>query len=379
MNAMTSEASLASPGHPVPRAIMLVGPLPPPAGGMANQTQQLAALLRDEGCEVTVVRTNADYRSRLIARMRGVRAVSRLLPFVGELWQAAGRAELAHVMANSGWAWHLFAAPAIWIAALRGVPVVINYRGGDAERFFSREMTLVRPTAARAASLVVPSGFLSAVFSRFGLSTTIVPNIVDLALFSPAEALPRTPHLLITRNLEAIYDIATAIKAFSRFREAFPGAVLTIAGEGPERASLEALASELGVADATKLIGRRANAELPALYRSASALVNPSRVDNMPVSVLEALASGVPVVSTDVGGVPFLVSHERDALLVPAADPQAMADALARLHREPALAERLRLAGIENAKRYAWPRVRPLLFAAYAGARGSTSRLATTP
>jgi len=375
----TPEASHAQTDQPIPRAIVLVGPLPPPAGGMANQTQQLAALLRREGCDVTVVRNNADYRPRWIARYRGVRALFRLLPFVTQVWRAAAKADLAHVMANSGWAWHLFAAPAIWTCVLRGVPVVVNYRGGDAERFLRREIRLVRPTAARAASIIVPSGFLGEVFSRFGLPTTIVPNIVDLGLFRPADELPRTPHLVVTRNLEAIYDIATAIRAFARFRDAFPEAVMTIAGEGPERQLLEALAVELRVADATKFIGRRANAELPALYRSASALVNPSRVDNMPVSVLEALASGVPVVSTDVGGVPYLVAHERDALLVPPGNSEAMAAALLRLHREPGLADRLLAAGFENAKRYAWPRVRPFLFAAYAAASGTQPRLATTP
>ena len=105
---------------------------------MANQTRQLARLLEAEGCSVTVVRTNAPYRPAWIGRVRGVRALFRLVPYIISLWRAMrGQSDLAHVMANSGWAWHLFAAPAIRIAALRGVPVVVNYRGGEAAPFLA--------------------------------------------------------------------------------------------------------------------------------------------------------------------------------------------------------------------------------------------------
>jgi glycosyltransferase involved in cell wall biosynthesis len=367
----TTACQLRAADPAQPRSVLLVGPLPPPSGGMANQTRQLAALLVQEGFEVEVVRNNDDYRPRWIERLRGVRALFRLAPYLAGLWRGAGRADVVHVMANSGWAWHLFAAPAIWIAHLRGVPAVVNYRGGDAERFLAGEAWLIRPTTARAALIVVPSGFLAGVFAKFGIATTIVPNIVDLDAFAPAPALPARPHLVVTRNLEPIYDVATALRAFARFRQRFPEARLSIAGEGPERASLEALARGLRVDAATVFTGRLDNADLPVLYRSASALCNPSRVDNTPISVLEALASGVPVVSTGVGGVPFLVSHDRDALLVPAGDPEAMAAALVRVHTEPGLAARLRDAGQDSVRRFAWQRVRPELLAAYAQARGA--------
>ena len=100
--------------------IALVGPLPPPAGGMANQTRQLAELLRGEGAQVEVVQVNAPYRPAWAEKLKGARALFRLVPYLLRLWQAAGQANLVHVMANSGWSWHLFAAPAVWIATLRG-------------------------------------------------------------------------------------------------------------------------------------------------------------------------------------------------------------------------------------------------------------------
>ena len=120
----------AGPGWP---RVCIVGPLPPPSGGMANQCEQLQRLLREEGVDVVFVRTNAPYRPHWVGGVPVLRAGFRLLPYLWSLWRGVGRAEVVHLFANSGWAWHLLAAPAIAIAGLRGVPVIVNYRGGQAD------------------------------------------------------------------------------------------------------------------------------------------------------------------------------------------------------------------------------------------------------
>ncbi len=348
--------------------IALVGPLPPPAGGMANQTRQLAELLRGEGAEVEVVQVNAPYRPAWVAGLRGLRALFRLLPYVAALWRACGRAQLVHVMANSGWSWHLFAAPAVWIGALRGVPVVVNYRGGDAGSFLARAAVRVRPTMRRAAALVLPSGFLLEVFARHGMAGRIVPNIVNLARFHPDPARAaggQAPHLVVTRNLEPIYGIDTVLQAFARVHARYPGARLSVAGSGPQEAALRALADRLGIAAAVCFTGRLDPDGIAALYRDADLMLNASIVDNMPNAVLEALASGVPVVSTRVGGVPYMVEHGRTALLVPAGEDKALADAALRVLDDPVLRDRLVGAGLEEVARYRWEAVRGELAAAY--------------
>ncbi|MEO6065615.1 MAG: glycosyltransferase family 4 protein, partial [Lysobacterales bacterium] len=329
-DAPVTTMSIAMPG-----AVLLVGPLPPPSGGMANQTMQLASLLGREDCQVTVVRTNAPYRPRWVGNLRGVRALLRLLPYLWRLWRGARHADVAHIMANSGWAWHLFAAPAVWIAWASGLPVVLNYRGGDASAFFDRHFRCVRPTLSRVARVVVPSGFLAEVFQRYGIATTIVPNIVNLEAFYPALTVPLSPHVIVTRNLEAIYDVGTAIRAFALVSERFPAARMTVAGSGPALKGLQLLAAGLRVNDRVTFAGPIDNAKLPDLYRSASIVVNASLVDNMPISLLEAMASGVPIVSTRVGGIPHLVEDGVTALLVEAGDAPAMAAAISSLVGDP--------------------------------------------
>ena len=168
--------------------IGLIGPLPPPSGGMANQTRQLGELLAAAGAQVTTVQVNAPYRPSWIGRVPLARSVFRLLPYLSALWRAAGKSDVFHVMANSGWSWHLFAAPAVWVARSRGVAVVVNYRGGEAAEFLQGSAALVRFTMRRVAALVVPSGFLQGVFQRFGMQAEIVPNIIDLSRFAPREA-----------------------------------------------------------------------------------------------------------------------------------------------------------------------------------------------
>jgi glycosyltransferase involved in cell wall biosynthesis len=337
---------------------------------MANQTRQLCELLEREGAKVTAIAVNAPHRPRWIGRIRGVRALFRLVPYVGRVWRIAGDVDCFHVMANSGWSWHLFAAPAVWIGSLRGVPTVVNYRGGEAETFLARCGTIVPRTLQRAAALVVPSGFLQQIFARRGLASLIVPNIIDTEWFHPPQPAqrPALPHLVVARNLEAIYDIGTALRAFAIVHASVPAARLTVAGEGPERRALTLLTADLGITGAVDFCGSLDRTQMASLYRSASVAVNPSRVDNMPNSVLEAMASGVPVVSTRVGGVPFIVRDGVTGLLVPAGDHARMARAILTLLDDAAAAECLRQAALGEIQQYTWPRVREQWAAVYEAA-----------
>ena len=337
----------------------LVGPLPPPSGGMANQTRQLAELLAAEGVHVTLVQSNAAYRPAWAAKLTGIRALFRLLPYALSLWRCAGEAQLFHVMANSGWSWHLFAAPAVWIARMRGVPVIVNYRGGEAAAFLERSAHWVRWSLHAASVLAVPSGFLRDVFGRFRIDAEVLPNIVDTSRFRfMARGRHDAPHLVVTRNLEAIYDIPTALRAFATVHKSFPLARLSVAGDGPELQRLTATVDALGITAAVRFTGPLDREQIATLYREADILVNPSRVDNMPNSVLEALACGLPVVSTRVGGVPYLVRDGVSALLVDAGDAEAMAEAVLRILRDAGLAERLVTTGVAEAQQYTWARVR---------------------
>ena len=360
------------PSVPVWPRLCIVGPLPPPSGGMANQCEQLLRLLRADAASVELVCTNSPYRPAWLGRLPMVRALARLLPYLLALWQAAGRAQVMHVLANSGWAWHLFAAPALWVARLRGTPVIVNYRGGHAETFFAKAPGHVLRALAGARLRVTPSRYLERVFAGHGLSAQVIPNIIDLSRFTrrAPRAFGDAPHLVVARNLEPIYDMPTALRAMVLVRRRYPQARLTMAGSGPELSALQALSMSLGLATCVQFAGRIDNAQMPALYASADLALNPSTVDNMPNSLLEAFASGVPLVSTDAGGIPDIARHGVDAWLVPVGDAQAMADAACSLLGDSALAGRMTDAAHHAVQTYAWPAVKRQWLQAYRLAAG---------
>ncbi len=313
----------------------LIGPLPPPYGGMANQLVQLCNLLEKEGLEVSVVQANAPCKPAFLRNVKGIRALFRLFPYLFKLWSVAGTVDLFHVFANSGLSWFLFAAPAIHIARVRKTPVIVNYRGGEAETFFDKYFTLVRLTLKFSDLVIVPSAFLQSVFSKYKWNAEIVPNIVNLERFKPADRkLDRNrPKILVARNLEPLYDNLTALKAFHHLIGAYPAAEMVVAGSGPELKILQDFADSAGIADRVRFTGRVENEKMAALYQQADITLNPSLADNMPNSILESLASGVPVVTTDVGGIPYLVRDNITSLFVKPGDHAGMCAAMSRLLR----------------------------------------------
>ena len=347
--------------------VCIVGPLPPQSGGMANQCEQLVRLLRRDGISVELVRTNPPYRPAWVGRVPGLRAGFRLVPYWLRLWRATGRSQVMHVFANSGWAWHLFATPALLAARLRCTAVIVNYRGGYADSFLARAPGHVLRSLRRATLRVTPSPFLQRVFAKYGLEAEVVPNIIDLTRFEPVP--PRdfgsAPRIVVARNLELIYDIATAVQALVHVRRRFADATLIVAGSGPELEPLQSLVTKLGLRGAVSFTGRVENSAMPKFYAFADCVVNPSTVDNMPISLLEAFASGLPVVSTDAGGIPDMLSHGVSGLLVPVGDAPAMAREICRVLEDRSLAARLARAGRAEAEKYAWPRVKALWLDAY--------------
>lgn len=327
-----------------PLTVTLVGPIPPPAGGMAMQTAQLLRLLTEiPGLNVKLVAVNPPYRPRWVGKVPLLRALFRLLPYFWQLHNAFKHSNVVHLMANSGWAWHLFAAPAIWLAHFHKVPVIVNYRGGLAADFLAQQQRWVLPTLRKATTIVTPSRFLQSVFEQYQLRCVIIPNIVDTSIFSGdiKTSLSSAPHLVVTRNLEAIYDIGTAIRAFAFISKQLPQARLSIAGSGPELANLQQLVSQLQLTASVSFCGKLDRQQMAALYAEADIMLNPSTADNMPNSLLEAMAARVLVVSTNVGGIPWMVDDGKDALLVPPGAPEQLAAAALNLITQPELAAQL--------------------------------------
>ena len=274
------------------------------------------------------------------------------------------RADVVHVFSASYASFLLAPLPAIVIAKLLGRPVILNYHSGEAPDHLRRS-ALARRVMRKWVDLnVVPSAFLRDVLRSFGIPSRTVPNTMDPLQFPYRVRDPLRPWILSTRNFEPIYNVEAVLRAFARVQARRPDAMLTLVGTGSQESALRALAAKLQLRHVT-FAGRVPPAAISRYYDAADIYVQTPATDNMPLSMLEAFASGLPVVSTDVGGVPAILTHGTHGLLAPPDDDAAVAMHVMALLESPAYARRLAAAARETCAGYEWPVARDGWLAAY--------------
>ena len=336
--------------------VCLVAPSLDILGGQAVQASRLFRSLQDvPSVVVDILPINPRLPGvlRLLQRVRYLRTVVTSVRYAWTLITRLARYDIVHVFSASYFSFLLAPTPALLVGRWYGKRVVLNYRSGEAEDHLRRWGRSVLAILRRADVLVVPSGYLVEVFRRVGLGARVVGNIVDLRQFAFRERKSLRPIFLSNRNLEVHYNVACVLRAFARIQRRRPEARLIVAGDGSQRGALLRLASELGLQN-VEFVGRVTPARMPALYDTADVYLNAPDVDNMPASILEAFASGLPVVTTDAGGIPHIVRHDETGLIVPRGDHDAMAAAALRLLDDPVGAYRLTCRALDECRlRYA--------------------------
>lgn len=287
-----------------------------------------------------------------LLRIKYARTVITQLLYLPLLFRELRRADVVHVFSASYASFLLAPLPAILVAKLYGRPVVLNYRSGEAPDHLRRS-AVARWALRRVDLNVVPSSFLRDVFATFDISSRIVANVCDLARFRYRERVPLRPRILSTRNFEPLYNVACTLRAFRIVQGRFPDATLTLVGFGSGEAALRSLAAELGLRNVT-FVGRVAQSEIHRYYDQADIYVQTPSIDNMPASVIEAFASGLPVVATRVGGVPAILDDGIHGLLADDDDADGVAARIATLLGNPPLAARLAAAGRASCSKYDW-------------------------
>jgi glycosyltransferase involved in cell wall biosynthesis len=328
-------------------------------GGQAVQADRLLHAWRDDpDVEAWLVPVNpAPPRPlRFAARVKYLRTVVTELTYFARLARELPRADVVHVFSASYFSFLLAPLPAILVARALGRPVILNYRSGEAPDHLKRS-AIARAALARVDRNVVPSRFLVDVFASFGIDATIVPNIVDPERFRFCERAVLRPRLLSTRNFEPLYNVACTLRAFRVVQDRSPEATLTLVGGGSEEPALRALAGRLGLKHVT-FAGRVSPETIADYYTAHDVYIQSPNIDNMPTSVLEAYASGLPVVSTEAGGVPAILTNGEHGLLAPLNDHQTLATRVLSLLDDPALARRLTRAAYSACQECTWPRVR---------------------
>jgi glycosyltransferase involved in cell wall biosynthesis len=277
---------------------------------------------------------------RLLQRIKYVRTVVTSLWYWVLLLIRVRQCDLVHVFSASYYSYLLSVAPALLIARLYGKKSVLNYHSGEADDHLTNWKLTAVPTMKWASAIVVQTGYLQSVFAKFGLTARVIHSSINLSQFTFRQRKPLQPVFLSNRLHEPLYNVGCILRAFDLIQRRFPEARLIVAGDGTERANLEALAATLEL-KGVEFIGKVEFSDMPRLYDSADIYLNATNLDNLPSSILESYAAGLPVVSTNAGGIPYILRHEETGFLVELNDHKAMAEHCIRLLEDAELAGRI--------------------------------------
>jgi L-malate glycosyltransferase len=359
-----------------PLRVLIVAPSFDILGGQAVQAARLLDRLRQEpGLEVAFLPVNPRLPGvlRKLQAIKYVRTVVTSIAYLASLFSRVWKYDVIHIFSASYFSFVLAPTPALVIGKLYGRKLLLNYHSGEAEDHLQRWRRSAIPTIRLADALIVPSAYLVRVFAQVGLEAKPIHNLIETDRFRFRERQPLQPVFLCNRNFEKHYGVDHVLRAFAIIQKRIPEAELIVAGDGPERFALEQLARELCL-KSTQFTGRVGHDRVVELYDAADIFLNGSEIDNQPLSILEAFACGLPVVTTDAGGIPDMVTHEKTALVVSRGAHEQLAASGLRLIDDPALAQSMIQQGREECRKYEWESVRDQWLHAYHDlALGSTA------
>ena len=214
--------------------------------------------------------------------------------------------DVLHIHACSSWGM-VPAVMGVIAGKLWNKRIVITYHGGGAAEYFAKHIGFVKRWLGRADQVVVLSGFLKEIFDQYGIPCVVIPNIVVLQ--PPIKRnTDIAPKFISIRHLEPLYNIPCILRAYEQVLQHYPEATLDILGKGALREELEHYVAEKQLTG-VQFVGQVPNQQIYDYLANADVMLSAAKADNMPVSLLEAMNAGLLVISSRVGGVPYMVEE----------------------------------------------------------------------
>lgn len=318
-------------------------------GGISGQVELLQKHLLEDGHSADIFSTKTSMLRHL------------LLP--PKLCHKAKRHDLLHIHCCSSWGF-LPAVIGITIGHWQKKRIILTYHGGGGEYFFDKHPCLVRHFLTRTDINIVLSGFLAETFKKHRLPFTIIPNIIESGgnQFRRRENLK--PNYICTRAHEPLYNIPCILRAFQKVQSDLPDATLTLVGDGSQHEALISLAESLNLKNIS-FTGRVDNTEIYRQLDLADVLLSSPVVDNMPVSLLEAMNAGLLVIASRVGGVPYMIDDGLTGLLFNNDDSDQLAGLMIRAVTQQEQSLTIIEQAYKAVQAYHWENIKPLIYHAY--------------
>jgi len=331
-------------------------------GGQSIQAKRLLdAFERDAEIEMSFLPNNPETPFQNIKYLRTAFASLKFWWLL--LWNVR-KFDVVQVFSSATTGYIIATLPPLFAAKIFRRKIILNYHSGELERHIEEWKRTALPTMRKFDRIVVPSQFLVDVFAKFGLPAEAIFNFVESADFRFRERERFRPVFLANRNFEAHYNVADVLRAFRIIQDRCPEAALFVAGFGSEETKLKRLAGELKLRN-VDFVGKISNEEMARLYDKADIYLNSSLVDNMPLSIIEAFACGVPVASYATGGIPVLVETGETGLLVERKDYEALAQKAIFLLENQEFTKKIVAKARAEVVKYSWANVRRQWFELY--------------
>ena len=240
-------------------------------------------------------------------------------------------------------------------------PYILFLRGGNLPERYDKSKRKVDRIFRKAKAIVAPSGYLKSFFEGKGFSVVLIPNIIDINKIPFHTRRFSSPQLLYIRGFGQIYNPQMTIRAVCELRDEYPDIRLAMLGSDIDGtlSETEQLIVELNLERQVQILGNKTQEEWMKLSKEFNIMVSNPIIDNTPISVIQGMALGLLVISTEVGGVPFLIQHRKDGMLVKSNDHKAMANAIRELLTDSDLSLALLKNARKKAESFSWDNVRP--------------------
>jgi len=305
------------------------------------------------------------------------RQLPRLAEMLRTIWQKRHLYQAAHIDVFSGKAF-IYAYLSTQLLRILKKTIVITLHGGGLVEFATKHPNSFRLVITNADAVVTPSAYLQEAFTEIRSDIRLIPNPIDLSESLYRERTSATPRLIWVRAFHSVYNPCMAVRVLTLLSKEYPDINLLMVGPDKGDGSLEQslkLAGQLGIRSNIEIAGHIAHSDIPHWLDKADIFINTSNYDTAPRSLLEAMANGLCVISTNVGGIPLLASDGVETLLVNPNDTESMAEKIGQILKEPDLAVQLSQNARIRAEKSDWAEILPKWDALFSELTNTNSQL----
>ena len=314
-------------------------------GNTPTSVETLGALLAEDFDMVTVSDKN-----------------NKLLRLVDMLWSIVNyRNDIDYVLidtySTSNFYYALLCAYVAKILNIKYIPIL---HGGNLPERLKKNPKFSKFLFENSYKNVAPSGYLQDAFQKAGYEVTYIPNNIEINNYTFKKQEKLEPKLLYVRAFSTLYNPGLALEVLQKLLKKYPDAVLCMVG--PDRdgtfEKIKVKCKEMGLEDKVTFTGKMEKEAWWELSKAYDIFINTTNFDNTPVSLIEAMALGLPIVTTNVGGIPYLVADGTDGLTVPPRDADAMAEKIDYLVSNPVQAKAMAQNARKKAESFDWEMVK---------------------